>query len=86
MTDNKAMNCIEISEPGGPEVLKPATRPAPQPAAGEVLIRVAAAGVNRPDCLQREGNYAPPPGTTNIPGLEVAGEVILVGDGVTELV
>ena len=84
MTDNKAMNCIEISEPGGPEVLKPATRPVPQPAAGEVLIRVAAAGVNRPDCLQREGNYAPPPGTTNIPGLEVAGEVILVGDGVTE--
>ena len=84
MTYNKAMNCIEISEPGGPEVLKPATRPVPQPAAGEVLIRVAAAGVNRPDCLQREGNYAPPPGTTNIPGLEVAGEVISVGDGVTE--
>ncbi|MED5396578.1 MAG: NAD(P)H-quinone oxidoreductase [Pseudomonadota bacterium] len=84
MTDNKAMNCIEISEPGGPEVLKPATRPVPQPAAGEVLIRVAAAGVNRPDCLQREGNYAPPPGTTDIPGLEVAGEVISVGDGVTE--
>ncbi len=84
MTDNKAMNCIEISEPGGPEVLKPATRPVPQPAAEEVLIRVAAAGVNRPDCLQREGNYAPPPGTTNIPGLEVAGEVKSVGDGVTE--
>lgn len=84
MTDNKAMNCIEISEPGGPEVLKPAIRPVPQPAAGEVLIRVAAAGVNRPDCLQREGNYAPPPGTTDIPGLEVAGEVISVGDGVTE--
>ncbi len=84
MTYNKAMNCIEISEPGGPEVLKPATRPVPQPAAGEVLIRVAAAGVNRPDCLQREGNYAPPPGTTDIPGLEVAGEVISVGDGVTE--
>ena len=78
------MNCIEISEPGGPEVLNPATRPVPQPAAGEVLIRVAAAGVNRPDCLQREGNYAPPPGTTDIPGLEVAGEVISVGDGVTE--
>ncbi|PPR75730.1 MAG: hypothetical protein CFH05_00580, partial [Alphaproteobacteria bacterium MarineAlpha3_Bin4] len=84
MTDNKAMNCIEISEPGGPEVLKPATRPVPQPAAGEVLIQVVAAGVNRPDCLQREGNYAPPPGTTNIPGLEVAGEVISVGDDVTE--
>ena len=84
MTDNKAMNCIEISEPGGPEVLKPATRPVPQPAAGEVLIRVVSAGVNRPDCLQREGNYAPPPGTTDIPGLEVAGEVISVGDGVTE--
>jgi len=84
MTNNKAMNCIEISEPGDPEVLKPSTRPVPQPAAGEVLIRVAAAGVNRPDCLQREGNYAPPPGTTDIPGLEVAGKVISVGDRVTE--
>ena len=84
MTNNKAMNCIEISEPGDPEVLKPSTRPVPQPAAGEVLIRVAAAGVNRPDCLQREGKYAPPPGTTDIPGLEVAGKVISVGDRVTE--
>lgn len=78
------MNCIEISEPGGPEVLKPATRPVPRPAIGEVLIQVAAAGVNRPDCLQREGNYAPPPGITNIPGLEVAGEVISVGNGVND--
>ena len=84
MTNNNAMNCIEISEPGDPEVLKPSTRPVPQPAAGEVLIRVAAAGVNRPDCLQREGKYAPPPGTTDIPGLEVAGKVISVGDRVTE--
>lgn len=79
------MNCIEITEPGGPEVLKPATRPVPHPEAGEVLIRVQAAGVNRPDCIQREGNYAPPPGVTDIPGLEVAGEIVAVGDGVTAL-
>lgn len=74
------MTCIEITEPGGPEVLKPATRPVPQAGAGEVLIRVIAAGVNRPDCLQREGNYAPPPGTTDIPGLEVSGEIVAVGE------
>ncbi|WNJ99011.1 NAD(P)H-quinone oxidoreductase [Thalassospiraceae bacterium LMO-JJ14] len=79
------MNCIEITEPGGPEVLKPATRPVPAPEAGEVLIRVQAAGVNRPDCIQREGNYAPPPGVTDIPGLEVAGEVVALGGGVTAL-
>lgn len=79
MTIPDTMNCIEISEPGGPEVLKTTTRPVPDVQPDEVLIRVHAAGVNRPDCLQREGNYAPPPGTTDIPGLEVAGEVVALG-------
>ncbi len=77
------MRCIEIKSPGGPEQLVPTTRPVPQPKAGEVLIAVAAAGVNRPDIIQRMGNYAPPPGTTDIPGLEVAGTVVALGDGVT---
>jgi putative PIG3 family NAD(P)H quinone oxidoreductase len=76
------MACIEITEPGGPEVLKPAKRPVPEPAADEVLIAVRAAGVNRPDCIQREGNYAPPPGVTDIPGLEVAGEIAALGKDV----
>lgn len=76
------MTVIEISQPGGPEVLKPATRPMPQPAAGEVLIRVAAAGVNRPDVLQRSGMYPPPPGAPDYPGLEVAGEIAALGSGV----
>lgn len=69
------MRAIEISEPGGPDVLRIADRPLPRPGAGEVLIRVAAAGVNRPDVLQRQGHYAPPPGASDIPGLEVAGAV-----------
>jgi len=77
------MNCIEITEPGGPEVLQPTTRPVPQAAEGEVLIRIQAAGVNRPDCIQRLGHYAPPEGITDIPGLEVAGEVVALGDGVS---
>jgi putative PIG3 family NAD(P)H quinone oxidoreductase len=76
------MICIEISQPGGPEVLKPAERPDPAPGAGEVLIRVAAAGLNRPDVLQRRGAYPPPPGASDIPGLEVAGTVAAVGAGV----
>jgi NADPH:quinone reductase len=74
--------CVEISQPGGPEVLKPAERPDPMPGPGEVLIRVAAAGVNRPDVLQRGGSYPPPPGASDIPGLEVAGTVAVVGAGV----
>jgi len=78
------MTCIEITEPGGPEVLKPTTRPVPEAGSGEVLIRIDAAGVNRPDCLQREGNYAPPPGTTDIPGLEVCGEIVAVGEDAGE--
>ncbi len=77
------MRAIEISEPGGPEVLQATTRPVPQPAAGEVLIRVAAAGINRPDVFQRKGLYPPPPGASDLPGLEVAGTVAAVGDGVT---
>lgn len=78
------MRAVEIAAPGGPEVLRLAERPLPQPQAGEVLIRVRAAGVNRPDCLQREGRYAPPPGASDIPGLEVAGEVAALGQGVPD--
>ena len=70
------MRAIEISQPGGPEVLVPADRPTPEPGAGEVLIKVAAAGINRPDVFQRKGNYAPPPGASDLPGLEVAGEIV----------
>jgi NADPH:quinone reductase len=73
------MPVIEIAAPGGPEQLRPASRPVPNPAEGEVLIRVIAAGVNRPDIMQRQGFYAPPPGTTDIPGLEVAGEIVAIG-------
>jgi NADPH:quinone reductase len=76
------MTVIEISEPGGPEVLRPATRPMPLPGMGEVLIQVAAAGVNRPDVLQRQGDYPPPTGASDIPGLEVAGTVVALGLGV----
>jgi len=76
------MMAIDPAEPGGPEVLLPVGRPVPRPAAGEVLIRVAAAGVNRPDVLQRQGAYPPPPGAPSIPGLEVAGEIVAVGQDV----
>ncbi|HVJ43688.1 MAG TPA: NAD(P)H-quinone oxidoreductase [Dongiaceae bacterium] len=76
MTLPAQMTAIEISTPGGPEVLKAVTRPMPQLKAGEVLIKVAAAGVNRPDVLQRAGNYAPPPGASDLPGLEVAGTIV----------
>lgn len=78
------MRAVEISQPGSPEVLKPVERPDPVPAAGEVLIRVAAAGVNRPDVLQRRGAYPPPPGASDLPGLEVSGTIEARGDGVTE--
>jgi NADPH2:quinone reductase len=73
------MRCIEIGKPGGPEVLIPAERPAPAPKANEILVKVAAAGVNRPDVAQRQGNYAPPPDASDLPGLEVAGEVAACG-------
>src|SRR5438477_11812802 len=76
------MLAIEIREPGGPEVLVPAERPRPSPGAGDVLIEVVAAGVNRPDVMQRRGSYPPPPGASDIPGLEVAGLVHEVGAGV----
>src|SRR6476469_3170323 len=81
MSQPRTMTAVEIREPGAPEVLAPGQRPVPQPGAGEVLIEVAAAGVNRPDVLQRLGNYAPPPGTTEIPGREVAGRVVALGPG-----
>ncbi|MDQ3169318.1 MAG: NAD(P)H-quinone oxidoreductase [Acidobacteriota bacterium] len=77
------MRVAEISAPGGPEVLRIATRPEPVPGAGEVLIDVQAAGVNRPDAMQREGRYPPPKGASDIPGLEVAGRVAALGTGVT---
>ena len=75
----QTMRAVEIVRPGGPEVLVATSRPVPQPGAGEVLIRVAAAGINRPDVLQRKGGYAPPPGASDLPGLEVAGTVAAVG-------
>ena len=78
----ETMTAIGMTKPGGPEVLVPQQRPVPIPADGEVLIKVAAAGVNRPDCLQRMGAYPPPPGAPDIPGLEVAGEIAAVGKGV----
>lgn len=70
------MHAIEITTPGGPEVLQPCRRPRPQPGKGEVLIKVAAAGVNRPDVFQRKGHYPPPPGASDLPGLEVAGTLV----------
>jgi putative PIG3 family NAD(P)H quinone oxidoreductase len=79
----ETMTAVEIRTPGGPEALVATTRPVPRPAEGEVLIRVAAAGINRPDVLQRMGLYPMPPGVTDIPGLEVAGTVAAVGPGVT---
>jgi len=80
------MTAIEIAEPGGPEVLRPARRAVPRPGEGEVLVKVAAAGVNRPDVMQRKGMYPPPPGASDIPGLEVAGEVVGLGPGVEGIV
>src|SRR5256886_6544606 len=73
------MHVIGISEPGGPEVLVPEPRPVPPPAPDQILVKVAAAGVNRPDVAQRSGAYPPPPGASDLPGLEIAGEVVAVG-------
>lgn len=75
------MIAVEISTPGAPDVLKPVSRPVPVPGANEVLIKVAAAGINRPDVLQRKGAYPPPPGASDLPGLEVAGTVAALGPG-----
>jgi NADPH:quinone reductase len=77
-----SMIAIAISSPGGPEVLQPRPHPVPGVSAGDVLIRVAAAGVNRPDLLQRQGKYAPPPGAPDTPGLEVAGTLVAIGASV----
>src|ERR1700761_9290027 len=73
------MTVVAISKPGGPEVLVPETRSVPTPGPGEILVKVAAAGVNRPDVAQRSGVYPPPPGASDLPGLEIAGEVVAVG-------
>jgi NADPH:quinone reductase len=77
------MTVIAIRAPGGPEMLVPEERPLPQPGTGEVLVKVTAAGVNRPDVMQRQGLYPPPPGASDIPGLEIAGEVVAQGSGAT---
>lgn len=79
------MRQIVFTRPGGPEVIALETAPLPVPGAGQVLVEVVAAGVNRPDCLQRAGGYPPPPGATAIPGLEIAGRVVALGPGVTRL-
>ena len=76
------MTAIAITTPGGPDVLKPVTLERPEPGAGEILVKVAAAGVNRPDILQRQGGYPPPPGAPSTPGLEIAGEVVALGTGI----
>lgn len=78
------MRCIEISGPGGPETLQSGQRSLPAPGAGQVLIRVAATGINRPDVFQRQGGYPPPPGASDLPGLEVAGTVVALGEGVEQ--
>jgi putative PIG3 family NAD(P)H quinone oxidoreductase len=77
------MRAVAIAEPGGPEVLEVEERPVPLAGEGEILVAVAAAGVNRPDVMQRKGQYSPPPGAPDIPGLEIAGVVAAVGDGAT---
>ncbi|MET0576724.1 MAG: NAD(P)H-quinone oxidoreductase [Mesorhizobium sp.] len=77
------MTAIAISQPGGPLVLKPEKRDVPTPGPGQILVRVRAAGVNRPDILQRRGTYPPPAGASDLPGLEVAGEVAAIGEGAT---
>ena len=79
------MNVVEIAAPGGPEQLRPGKRPVPKRGEGEVLIRVAAAGVNRPDVMQRQGRYPPPPGASDLPGLEVAGEIVEIGAEISGL-
>ncbi len=80
------MTAIGYEVPGAPEVLRPVSLPVPAPGPGEVLVKVAFAGVNRPDVVQRQGNYPPPPGASPIPGLEISGTVVALGEGVGELV
>jgi putative PIG3 family NAD(P)H quinone oxidoreductase len=81
----REMTVVEIAAPGGPEQLKTAVRPIPQPGEGEVLVRVEAAGVNRPDVMQRQGHYPPPPGASDLPGMEIAGEIVVLGPKVSGL-
>jgi NADPH:quinone reductase len=81
----REMTVVEIAAPGGPEQLKAAVRPIPQPGEGEVLVRVEAAGVNRPDVMQRQGRYPPPPGASDLPGMEIAGEIVALGAKVSGL-
>ena len=81
---SEMMRAVEISTPGGPDVLQLTDRPIPEPGHGQVVVKVAYAGVNRPDALQRAGAYAPPPGASDLPGLEASGEVVAVGAGVSE--
>lgn len=83
MTLPQTMRAVEIARPGGPEVLTPCEKPVPQPGPGQILIALDYAGVNRPDALQRAGNYAPPPSASPLPGLEGAGRVVAVGEGVS---
>ena len=83
MTLSHTMRAVEISQPGGPEVLKPVTQPVPVPGHGQIIIRVAFAGVNRPDALQRAGLYAPPASASPLPGLEASGTVVELGPNVT---
>jgi putative PIG3 family NAD(P)H quinone oxidoreductase len=80
----KTMQAVEITAPGGPDVLQVTERPVPEPKPGEVVIRVAWAGVNRPDALQRAGKYAPPPTASDLPGLEASGEIVALGHGVSD--
>ena len=84
MTLPERMQVIEITAPGGPEVLKLAERPVPEPAPNEVLVRVVAAGVNGPDIMQRKGLYPAPPGASDLPGLEISGEIVAVGSDVRD--
>lgn len=78
------MRVVEITRPGNPEVLRIASRMVPRPGIGEVLIKVEAAGINRPDVLQRTGNYPAPPGASDIPGLEIAGKIVAIGPVVAD--
>jgi NADPH2:quinone reductase len=79
----REMTVVEIAAPGGPEQLKAVVRPIPQPGDGEVLVQVAAAGVNRPDVMQRQGRYPPPPGASDLPGMEIAGQIVALGPKVS---
>src|SRR5262245_50954425 len=83
MSPPPTMNVVAITTPGGPEVLQITNVPTPKPGPGQILVKVAAAGVNRPDVAQRAGFYPPPPGHSPLPGLEIAGEVVEAGAGVT---